>query len=155
MTQTTGAMYGIDSKLEMTTNGGSTWTDFSGQSNTIDPGDGGVRDQGKFFTFDGDKAIVRVGKRNPVSLKIKVAYTENDAELFEIAHGCYENKTLVQLRWTFLPTSLFRWKTDAGYIYKCAPPMAGADKPDILSVDFEVYCPGVEEETVSGSPSVV
>lgn len=154
MAQTTGAMYGIDAKIEVTTNGGSTWTDFSGQANKIEPGDSGARDEAAFYTFDGEKAIIKEGKRKPVGIEVTVAYTENDAELFEIAHGCYVNKTIVQMRWTMLPTSVFRWKSDPGYITKCPVPAPQAEKPDVIAITFRLYCPGVEEETVSGSPSV-
>jgi len=96
MAQATGVESWSDAKIEYSDNGG-TWTDMSGYANSVTKS-GGDRLTGEAYTFDGDVAIIGTGKRQPVELTIRVAYTETDTHPYTIIRTSYEAKTRFQVR---------------------------------------------------------
>ena len=75
MAQITGAMSGRIAKIEYSTNY-STYTDLSGGANSINV-DGGDRNAGEAWTFDGDTPVITVGKLNPAEITIKSLYVDS------------------------------------------------------------------------------
>lgn len=150
MTQTTGAMNLVDAVVEIKIGSGGSWVDISGVTNSVDPGDGGPRMTGDFFTHSGDKAIVKMGKRQPVDIKTKIAFEQSAGAAYAAVQAAYENKTQpVYLRWSKDGLSgSKRFVSDEGYISVCPPPMTAADKADIAAIDFTIHSPGIEPETI-------
>ena len=87
MAQTTGALAAVNAQVEISTNG-SAWTDISGSSNKVEPG-GGDRQSGEGYTFDGDTAIIKGGKREPIELTLSFVYSEVAAEAWLAAETAY------------------------------------------------------------------
>lgn len=147
--QTTGDVIFTDIKIEFKIGTGGAWTDYSGESNTVNPGKGGARDAGDFYTFSGDKGLTKVGKRKTEDITFHIAYIESDAGLYNVLHDAYLNKTTVQARWS--PTGTTgekQFTTDAGYIKECPPPSAAAEKAEIVAIDVLLHTPGVERATI-------
>lgn len=87
-TQTANYMPMSNAKIEISANG-STWTDISGETNTVDPGDQS-RTNGEMYTVAGDTAVVTAGKREPLEITVKVIYTEATGEAFEVVRAIHE-----------------------------------------------------------------
>lgn len=98
MAQTTGAITFEDCKVEISANG-STWTDISGMSNSIGVS-GGDRQTGETYTFDGEFAIVRRGKAEPLDIECRCVYTETANEAYAIIETAYEGGSDLYLRWS-------------------------------------------------------
>jgi len=88
MAQTTAQVAQACSKLEVSFNG-TDYTDISGVSQSI-TGLSQTRATGEAYTFDGDTALITAGKRQPMSAKVAVVYTETDAEGYEIVREQFE-----------------------------------------------------------------
>ena len=76
-----------------------TWTDVSGYVGGVAISGGG-RVTGEAYTFSGDYALTGFGKRQPVDVTIRVAYTEGASDLFATARTAFEGKTQFQIRWS-------------------------------------------------------
>lgn len=149
MAQTTGAVSFKAATLELSTNN-SDWTDYCGTFNKIKP-KGGDRKSGAVHTACGDKPVMTVGKKEPVSLEVDIVYTEVSTELFTVADGWKDNATAVYMRWTVKGTATgnYRYTTDAGYITECPPPAGDADKADPVVVTFTLETPGYTRAAIS------
>jgi len=69
MAQTTDYLSGVATKVEISTDGGSAWSDISGSSNVVTPSPQS-RMSGEAYTFDGDTALVGFGKREPMDVEV-------------------------------------------------------------------------------------
>jgi hypothetical protein len=149
MAQSTGGMSFRAATLEMSTDT-TTWTDYSGVFNKIKP-KGGNRKSGSVHTATGDKPVLTVGKKEPVSLDVDVLYTEVSTELFTLVDGWKDNATPVYMRWTAKGTATgnYRYTTDAGYITDVPPPAGDVDKADPLVVTFTLDTPGYTRAAIS------
>jgi len=83
--------------LEVSTDG-STWTDISGYSCAVE-WDGFERHVGEAQPYDDDAPVVAVGKRQPGTMTVRVAYTEGAADVFKTAWDAWQNNSQLQLRY--------------------------------------------------------
>jgi len=90
MAQTTNAVAMACGKLEISINNAD-WTDISGESQSVE-GTEQTRISGEGYTFDGDTAIIKGGKREPLELTIVIVYTEEDSEAYEVAREIFETE---------------------------------------------------------------
>lgn len=149
MAQITGALSGRIAKIEYSTNY-STYTDWSGGSNSITVA-GGDRKSGEAWTFDGDKAIITVGKLNPAEVTIRSMYVDSSVGYFAIISGMKNNATPMNVRFCYDTdtTGSWRYTSDTGYVIDCKPPEAVADPGDPLMFEWTVKAPGLNEAVVA------
>lgn len=138
MAQTTDAVSFRNCKIEMSTNG-STWTNISGFANSISV-EGGERNIGEFFTFDGDTPILTAGKRGAFDLTAKVVYTEGASDPYEVFRAAYEAATDFYLRWSPKggTSGQFMFTTGKGIITTPAYPGGEASSPDAIAFEFKI-----------------
>jgi len=144
MAQTTGHMTGKDLTIQVSTDD-STWTDIGGSSSSVSP-DGGARGTGSAHTFATALPLIGIGPKEPVTLTLRMVYTETDSEAVDLVDGYFDNGTLIYLR--YRPTGDVGsggWQFHGhGYFTKPIAPAVDADSSDILSVETEWF--GVELE---------
>ena len=103
MAQTTASVPMACGKLEIALDGAcSVWTDISGEGSTVE-GTEQTRISGEAYTFTGDKAIVKGGKREPMELTFSIVYTETDAEAYEVIRETFETTgcgVAICVRWS-------------------------------------------------------
>jgi len=119
---------------------GTTWTDISGYANSVKP-DGGERDTGALYTFDGDTAVVTAGKRKPQTIEMDIVYTEGANDITAMLQGWYENKTLVYLRYAPKGMTTGNWQFQGqGYVVSPIQPEGDATSSDavLVTVKFVV-----------------
>lgn len=149
MAQTTGAMSGADLKVEFSDDG-STWDDISGFANKVEPEDA-ERPTGEINTADGDKPIVKAGKRKAQKIKITIVYTEGISDAWKTIRAVFESGGNAYIR--YAPrggqTGETQITSDAGVISKLTYPKIDVGSPDILLAGFELTTPGLTESTVA------
>jgi len=151
MAQTTNSEWGGAAKVEISTNG-SSWTDISGHANQVNPSPS-ERRQGEAYTFDGEYPIVKVGKQQSKSVDVKIIYTEETADAFEVARAQHEaaGGGTMYVRWS--PAGgqggEFLFTTDAGFVktFNYAPVDAEEDGP--MQVTFTVQCAQITKSVVA------
>ncbi len=97
MTVATGVPNFVAAEVE-TSSDGSTWTDRSGFCGGVSI-TGGERMTGEEYVYESDYAITGVGRRQPVEVTIRCAYTDSSSELAQLAISAYESNTQFQIRW--------------------------------------------------------
>jgi hypothetical protein len=98
MTQTTHAISGRNCYAALSTDGVN-FVDISGFANAVGP-DGGERLTGKAYTADTDYSIITSGKRDGITVKVKVVYTEVAVDPYAVVKAAYESATPLYLRWS-------------------------------------------------------
>ena len=88
MAQTTGAVAQACGKVWTSTDG-VTYTDISGNTQSVE-GTEQTKITGEAYTFTGDTAIVKSGKREPMDLAFVIIYTETDAEAYQQVRAQFE-----------------------------------------------------------------
>lgn len=140
MAQTTDAMTFEDCKVEISPNG-STWYDASGFANSVAIS-GGERQTGETYTFDGEFAIVRRGKSEPLEVQLNVVYTEVTSDPADRMLTAYENGTDFYVRWSPGGGNIgdYMYTTEVGII--TSPPYpggeAGGGDPVVVSLNLKV-----------------
>lgn len=149
MAQTTGAISFGDCKVESSPDN-SNWADISGFSSTVSI-DGGERATGVKFTFDGDTAILRSGKRGILTVTINLAYTEGGSDPVETVRAIYEAGSDYYLRWSPKggDSSEFLYTTDAGVVKRPLYPFGDAESADPVMVDLVLETPKVTKSAVA------
>ena len=149
MAQTTGAIGFGDCKIETSPND-SDWTDVSGFSSTVAL-DGGERATGMKFTFDGDTAILRRGKRNPLTVTVNLAYTEGGSDPVEVIRAIYEAGSDFYVRWSPKggDSTEFLYTTGVGTVKQPVYPFGDAESPDPVMVDLVLETPVVTKSAVA------
>lgn len=149
MAQVTGVKSGRVAKVEYSTNY-STYTDTSGATNSLSV-DGGDRQVGDTYTFDGDKAVVGVGKLNPADLTFRSLYVDSSTGLFAQISAMKNNATPMNVRFAYdtSTTGSWRFTADTGYVTSCKPPSAEAGPGDPLAFEWAVHVPGLTEAVVA------
>jgi hypothetical protein len=89
MAQTTNAVAQACGQVEIGTDGAS-WTDISGVTQSFTPG-AQTLISSEAYTLDGDTAIVKGGKREPMESEFVIIYSETDAEGYEQARAIFES----------------------------------------------------------------
>jgi hypothetical protein len=103
MAQTTAQVANACAKVEVSFDSTCTsWTDISGTASSIS-GTEQARNSGEAYTFDGDSALMAVGKLQPMDLKVVIVYTETDAESYDKIRLQFELaacNAFLCIRWT-------------------------------------------------------
>lgn len=127
---------------------GNPFFDICGEASSIAVS-GGDRDSAEFFTACGDTPIVLVGKRKKLQVKLKVAYTEGNADTYAVVKQAYENKRMIfQLRWIPRGTAHgnLRFTTDPVYSFVTSQPYPSGEVASAAPTQFEV---NVETSSIS------
>ena len=148
MAQTTGATSSRAAVVEFGTNG-SSWTDGSGFANKVEI-DGGERQTGTAPTFDGDTMILTAGKRETLTVKVSIVYTEGGSELFEAARTAWQAGTAFYFRWTVkaATTGNFRYTTSSGFIKNAILPSVDTTSGDPVAIEIELETPEVTKAAI-------
>ena len=138
MTQTTGGMSPQDMYVGFSTDG-STWTEVSGSSNSVEVG-GGERQVGQANTFGTTTAIVKYGGKAPITLTIRGVYSEKTTEAYRLAVAAYDGDTNFYVRWS--PgggdSGDLGYTSSAGKIINPPYPGGTADTPDPILFETTV-----------------
>lgn len=89
MPQTTTAVAQACGQLEVSVDACQSWTDVSGSASSV-TGTTQTRISDQGYTLDGDGAIIKAGKREPIELVFNVVYTPTAGEAFSIAQQVFE-----------------------------------------------------------------
>jgi len=142
MAQTTGAVSGVATAVSLKVAGGS-YADYSGQAQSIDAVTA-TRASSTAFTFDGDHAIILLGKEEPVEVTINFLYTEVALELWEIAEAAFQAGSTVQVKWEPKGTTGKQIETVAGgYITSITFPAVSAQDAGPVIASITVMAPGI------------
>jgi hypothetical protein len=157
MAQTTGAMPKSNYKAEVSLNG-SSWTDISGNSTTVEV-DGGEQQTGEQFTASGSVPIV-IGsnKVSAVTAKVNIIYTETAGEAFQVVWGQYIGASkLIYFRYSpkggATGDKRYVASNDAGSafacpIVTCLPPDVDAGSGDPAMAEFSIIAPKFLQEAI-------
>lgn len=140
-------------KVEISTDGGATWTDISGFFTAWNP-DGGERDTGEAYVATDDTAVMGVGKRKPWKVDIGIVYTEGASDAWALLEAAWRNATPTRLRVSprggNSGDNVFTFGEDGmGYITKAALPGGEVSSADPVVVQFTYTAP---DYTVSTLP---
>lgn len=149
MAQTTAAITYKDCKVE-TSPDNSVWTDISGFASVVTVA-GGERITGHAFTFDGDTAILRGSKRNPLIITVKTAYTEGGSDPTEVIRAIYEAGSDHYMRWSPKggDSGEFLYTTDAGIVKSPLYPGGDAGSGDPVMVEYVLETPKITKSAVA------
>lgn len=152
MAQTTGGLSWVDAEIEFSSDGGSTWSDISGFTNSLEVS-GGERVTGAAYTADGDTAVITRGKRQPLTITVNALWTDlatdDPRPLYQTA---YESAT---------GDVRFRWSPEGGdatevqYTSSAGIPitpvyMGGAsDSGDPIMITMTIECASITEGNAS------
>lgn len=142
MAQTTGAVTGAATAVNIKIAAGS-YTDYSGQAQSIDAVTA-TRASSTAYTFDGDNAIILLGKEEPVEVTVNFLYTEIALELWEVAEAAFQAGSLVQVKWEPKGSSGKQIETTAGgYITSITYPAVAAEGAGPVLASLTVMAPGI------------
>lgn len=142
MAQTTGAITGAAAAISLKVASGS-YVDYSGQAQSVDEVTA-TRANSTAYTFDGDNAIILLGKEEPVEVTINFLYTEVALELWEIAEAAYQAGSAVQVKWEPKGSSGKQIETAAtGYITSITFPAVSAEGAGPVVASITVMAPGI------------
>src|SRR5512139_3285052 len=137
-------------KIETSTDGGATWVDASGVTNSITV-DGGEREIGTFFDAQNDTPTLGAGKRAELELKIRVKYTEQDDDGYDTFAQAYEDSSEIMVRYSPRggAAGSRRYTSGAGYVKTNPYPGGDVQSGDPLRCDFSVVIPSLTKSTVA------
>ncbi len=149
MAQTTGQMSFCEAKVYKSTDC-STWTDeISGESVAIAVS-GGERMSGTSYTFEGDTALLASGKRQPLTVTLRIIYAESDTASW------YE--TLAQYATACGGTYCLRWAPQGGdsgeYVFTTVStgvlksisyPQGDVTSADVVTAEIVVETPSITQ----------
>lgn len=145
MAQTTAAVNGVASQVFIKVAAGS-YVDMSGATQSVDAATATVMNSDT-YTFDGDNALILLGKYEPVDVTVNILYTEVlTTEPFMVAQAAFAAKDAVRIKW--LPKGAAvganTIETAAtGFITSIDFPAIDASSADAVMVSFTVRCPGI------------
>lgn len=128
-----------NAKIEISVDGGSTWVNISGQTNSLTPG-GGDREIGNFFDAANDTPTLGAGKRNPLEIEVRVKYTETDSEAQGVLAQAYENATETMIRYSPKggASGDRLYTSDAGFVQTHPYPGQEVESGDPLRIEFTI-----------------
>lgn len=142
MAQTTGAITGSASAVWLKVAAGS-YVDHSGQSQSVDAVSAS-RVNSEAYTFEGDNAIILLGKEEPVEVTVSFLYTEVALELWETAQAAFAAGSTVQVKWQPKGTLGSEIETIAsGYITSIDYPAVDASSAGPVIASITVKAPGI------------
>jgi len=137
----TGSENFTECKVQYSTNNGASWTDITDYVASITM-DGGTRQTGVAYTFGAESGIVGHGKTEPVTVTLRVLYTEESNSPARVAYNQYASKGQFMVRWFPESGDLgelgYQTYTDAKVINNPIP-VGEAATPDPIAVDVQVY----------------
>lgn len=149
MAQTTGATNLKNVVVEVSTDN-TEWVDISGTFNSIDIS-GGERDTGEVYTAEGDMPIVGSGKMKLTKCKVKVVYTEGEAEAWRMFFDAYTEGTDIYLR--YAPkgdkTGNLRFTSGKGFVTSPVYPSGDVAEAKPVLCELEFACPGFTPAPIS------
>lgn len=157
MAQTTYGIPRSNYQVQVSTDG-SSWTDISGQSATVQRS-GGDHMIGEQNTADGESPVVTgSNKKGAETVTVSCIYTEQSGEAFEVVRARYEGTAkTIYLRWapkggigTVVGNNIFTCAGDAGTailvpIINCTIPDLDAGSGDPAMFEFSVMTPDVAQ----------
>ena len=149
MSQVTGHDTIRNCKIEYSTDG-SNWNDISGYANSVEASGADVT-SGEAYTFDGDYALIGVGKIEPVEITVSIVYTEVIADPFNALRVAKHNRDQIYLRYAPMGGDAGEWQftSDAGYITSMNDPSGEANSGDPLLVEFVLRTPKLTRSTIA------
>ena len=128
-----------NAKIEVSVDGGTTWVNISGQTNSLEVG-GGDREIGTFFDAANDTPTLGAGKRNALELQTHVKYTETDSEAQGVLASAYENATEILYRYSPKggASGDRLYTSDAGYVQSHPYPGQEVESGDPLRLEFTI-----------------
>lgn len=151
MAQTTSSIWGGAAYVEISTNG-SAWTDISGMSNKVE-NTNQARRSGESYTFDGDTAIIKAGKREPMEITVQIVYTEGASDAWETVQTQHETAGggALYLRWAPAGNSAgkYQFTSAAGIVTDFYYPSVDPETDGPLLSTFTIKVPEITQSTVS------
>jgi len=149
MAQTTLAISMVNAYIAYSTNN-STWADISGYTNKVEPGPL-TRAAGEVYTYNGDVAIVKSGKRQPLDIKFSFVYTEEATGPFKIIYDRAVADSGLYLRWApkANTTGNYQFTSDLGVITELAWPQGDPDKGEPVVVSFTIHTPQATQAAIT------
>ena len=148
MGQTTAGLAWVKAKVFVSPDG-STWTDVSGHGASVAVS-GGERVVGAQHTMEGDVAIIKGGKRNPLQLTVRYVYTEEAADPFEIIRAIHEDAPGdFYVQYTPVDPGGFWFKTGLGVLENPGYPGGEAGSGDIVMSEFVMTCASLSKAAAS------
>ena len=142
MAQTTGAVSGAAAAVWLKVAAGS-YVEYSGQSQSIDAVSAS-RMNSEAYTFDGDYALILIGKEEPVEVTVNFLYTEVALEIWEIVQAAFTAGSLVQVKWQPKGSAGSEIETVAGgYITSIDYPAVDASTAGPVVASITVRAPGI------------
>lgn len=150
MAQTTAALPMTNAKLEFSANG-SSYTDISGSSNSIEPAEQSGA-SGEAYTYSGDTAIVTAGKTEPVEIVVKILFTPTAGEAFEVVRAQFQASGRAgYLRWSPQggSTGNKQYTTAAGVLTAFTWPGGAAEDGKPIMCGFKLKVSSITPSTVA------
>ena len=148
MTQTTGGMSPTEMYVGVSTDG-SSWTDVSGYANSVEIS-GGERQTGSAHTFDGDTAIIKAGKRDPLTITVRGVYTETATQFYDKVVDAYTAGTSFYVRWS--PgggdSGDLGFTSSSGFIKNNPYPAGSTDDAAPVMTELVLECASVTEAAI-------
>lgn len=148
MTQTTGGMSPTNMYVGISADN-SSWTDVSGYANSVEI-DGGERQTGNVFTFDGDTAIIKAGKRDPITVTVRGVYTEASAQFYDKVMAAYIAGSSFYVRWS--PgggdSGDLGYTTSEGIVKNAPYPAGATDDAAPILVELVLECSSITEAAI-------
>ena len=154
MAQTVNSVPMACGKLEVSFNSACTgWTDISGEDQSVS-GTEQTKKSGEAYTLEGDFAIVKGGKREPMELVFAIVYTEDALEAYSMIRAQFETagcEAPLCARWS--PKGGHagdeRITTGPGILVSFTYPPMDASAGGPIMVGFTLKVAQVETETVT------
>jgi hypothetical protein len=137
MTQTTNAKSFIKARVFISPDN-SAWTAMSSHGASIAIS-GGERVVGAQNTMDGDVPIVKAGKRGPIQVTCRYAYTETDTEPFDVLTDQHETEGGPLYCQYTIDNSLW-FKTGLGVLERPGYPGGDASSGEVILSEFVMSC---------------
>ncbi len=149
MPQTTLSISMINAYVAMSTDN-SAFTDISGYSNKIEPGPM-TRAAGEVYTYNGDTAIVKSGKRQPLDIKYSFLYTEEATGPFKIIYDRMVAGSGLYVRWAPKGNSTgnYQLTSDLGVITEFVWPQGDPDKGEPVMTGFTLKTPQATQTAIA------
>lgn len=137
-------------KIEVSVDGGSVWTDISGQTNALTPS-GGDREIGTFFDAANDTPTLGAGKRSEIEIAMRVKYGETGGQGFDILESAYENATEIMVRWSPRggASGQRMYTSDAGYVRSHQYPGQEVQSGEPLRSEETIVVSSLTKSTIS------
>jgi len=139
-----------NAKIEITVDGGTIWTNISGQTNALIPS-GAEREIGEFYDAQNDTPTLGAGKLGRHELMLRVKYTEADLQAWKLLYDAKVAATEVMVRWSPKSGLSGDWlyTSDTGYVKSCPLPGQEVESGDPMRVEVGIDVSAVTRSTIA------